>query len=185
MPSKKLPDSRRQGLILVIVGLLLIASVAAWRFWEARVLSFTQEPPVAEEVRKSSPNRITIPVVKLDLPVEEGVIESGVWQVSKGGASHLVTSANPGEKGNIVIYGHNRSDLFGPIHWLEVGGEIKVTNQDGEEFVYRIEKTAVVSPDNLFYVLPNKEEEILTLYTCTGFLDSKRYIVVAKPLDER
>ena len=39
----------------------------------------------------------------------------------------------------------------------------------------------IVESDAIEYVLP-KNNETLTLYTCTGFADTDRYIVVAKPL---
>jgi len=110
------------------------------------------------------------------------VIDDEVWQVSEKGASHLSISANPGEKGNIVIYGHNKNNLFGPIRWLEKGDSIKVINEEEKEFLYKVVGTVQVNPTELEYVLP-KEKEILTLYTCDGFLDSRRYVVLAEPVD--
>ena len=118
--------------------------------------------------------------MRLSLDISEGAIVDGVWQISKVGASHLNVSANPGEGGNIVIYGHNKNSLFGPIRWIEKGAEIEINDENGNKYSYVVSETLEVSPDKIEYVLP-KNEEILTLYTCSGFLDSKRYIVIARP----
>ena len=70
--------------------------------------------------------------------------------------------------------------MFGPIRWIEKGAEIEINDENGNKYSYVVSETLEVSPDKIEYVLP-KNEEILTLYTCSGFLDSKRYIVIARP----
>ncbi len=178
-PSKE-PKVFDFSLILIILGSILILVFAGWRIYSARILSF--EGNVPETVAKEGyrPVSIKIPSVQLSLDVSEGAIVDGVWQISKSGASHLNVSANPGEGGNTVIYGHNKNSLFGPIRWLEKGAEIELTDENGNKFKYVVSETVEVSPDKIDYVLP-KNEEILTLYTCTGLFDSKRFIVIAKP----
>jgi len=174
---------KKQGLILLIVGLFLIALSSGYRFYNARILSFkTDYVSVPSEKQTSNPIFIEIPSVGLKLSVEESAIVNGVWEISSKGASHLNESADPGESGNIVIYGHNKNSLFGPIRWLKEGEKIKVVSEDGREHFYKVVKTIITSPDDIQYVSP-KDEETLTLYTCTGFLDSKRHIIVAEPVN--
>ncbi|MDZ4229403.1 MAG: sortase, partial [Patescibacteria group bacterium] len=120
-----------------------------------------------------------IPQINLHLPITEATVTDGSWEISPDGASHWDNSANPGETGNIVIYGHNKTNLFGPIRWLSLGEEVTITDADGNEHRYRITETATVSPNQIEYIQP-KNEETLTLYTCTGLFDSQRYVVIAK-----
>ena len=171
---------KKQGLVLLIVGFFLIALFSGWRVYNARILSFkTDNVSASSESQSSNPVSINIPSIGLTLPVEESTIIDGVWQISYQGASHLDKSADPGEGGNMVIYGHNKKSLFGPIRRLKEGDLIEIKNEEGVLYSYRVVKTVITTPDDIEYVLP-KSEEILTLYTCTGLLDSKRHIVLAK-----
>jgi len=166
--------------VFLILGLFLIALFSGWRFYNARILSFrTDDIAVSSETQSSNPVSINILSIGLTLPIEESTIIDGVWQISYQGASHLDKSADPGEGGNMVIYGHNKNLLFGPIRWLKEGDLIEIKNEEGTLYSYRVVKTVITTPDDISYVLP-KNEEILTLYTCTGLLDSKRHIVLAK-----
>ncbi len=169
---------KKQGLALLILGLFLIALFSGWRFYTARILSFEGKVPEIAAKEGYRPVSIKIPLVNMSLDVSEGAIVDGVWQISQKGASHLNVSANPGEGGNVVIYGHNKNSLFGSIRWLEKGAEIELADEQGNKYSYIVSETHEVAPDKIDYVLP-KNEEVLTLYTCSGFLDSKRYIVIA------
>jgi len=67
------------------------------------------------------PTQLIIKKIGIDLPIEETAINNGVWQIGEKGASHLTISARPGEKGPIILYGHNTVDRLGPIRWLSKG----------------------------------------------------------------
>ena len=177
--QKRIDSRRRQGLVLILAGILFISFSFYWRHLRARILSFDNYTPEETKNEGVSAANIKIPSVGIDLPVEKGQIVKGVWQISEKGASQLDKSANPGHKGNTVIYGHNKNSLFGPIRWLKEGDSIEITDENRTLYTYRVVKTVITTPDDIEYVLP-KSEEILTLYTCTGLLDSKRHIVLAK-----
>lgn len=176
--------------IHLFLGVFLILATFFYdNYYKKRVLSFSgsfaEQGEKVDEIKekpKSLPIKIKIESLGIDLEVEEGAIKDGVWQISENNVSHLNISKVPGEGGNIVIYGHNKKNLFGPIRWIKVGDEIKVLNQEGKEFSYRVKEALTLTPDAIEYVYP-KEEEILTLYTCTGAFDSKRFIVIAKPVN--
>ena len=184
--SKK--DRSLKATVLTVCGFALIVIALFWRGYQIRTLSFADNYPVPASENQPSgviPTLIKIDKIGLELPIEESRIIDGVWEISYSGASHLDSSANPGEGGNIVVYGHNKNSLFGPIRWLSTGDTIELTDKEGNVFVYEIAQTFETTPDDITHVLP-KDEETLTLYTCTGFLDSKRYIIIAKPkFDER
>lgn len=170
-----------RGAGLIFTGMLFLTIFGIWRIRELR-LSFQGNLPKLVN-HESQITKIRIDKVKLDLTVEPAIINDGVWPVSEKNASHWVSSANPGENGNIVIYGHNRNNLFGPIRWLNVGERIELTDKQGKIYEYKITQTVIVKPTEVQYVEPT-DTEMLTLYTCTGWWDSLRYVVRAEPAVE-
>jgi len=170
------------GLIFIGIGLfcfLLITSFRIYRRYKQRILSFEIIPPLAYGNQESFyPTRIVISRLKIDLPVSPSVIKAGVWEISEIGASYLVGSGIPGGNGNVVIYGHNKKNLFGPILWLKAGDKIQINNPL-QEFRYLVTEVRNVTPAQVEVLLPSKEAT-LTLYTCNGLFDSKRFVVSAK-----
>ena len=180
--KKKLVRSFWRGLNLILAGILLLALSLLWRVHNSNNLSFPTRnlAELEAQLKKGvKPVKITIPAVNLSLDVAEAVLVNGKWQVWEGKANHLATSANPGGGGNIVIYGHNKNSVFGPIRWLTVGQEVELTNEKGKTFSYKIDQTVEVEPSEISYVSA-KNVELLTLYTCSGLFDTKRFIVIAR-----
>ncbi len=146
-------------------------------------LGFQNQPKPVKEVSIESkkPFNLKIAKAKISLNVEESGIVNGNWEVSRDGVSHLNTSGVPGNRGNVVIYGHNKSNILGPLETVRIGDEVTITTRDNENHIYKIKSIEVVSPSRVDVINPT-EEEVLTIYTCTGFLDSKRLVVKAKPV---
>ena len=177
---KKSRKERIQGPVMLLSGLILLGTFFIWKFHQARILSFnTQAVEVTSQDEGTWPIKLTIPRLRVDLEVREAAIIDGVWQISPDSASHLNVSSGLGGSGNTIIYGHNKNGVLGPIRWMSPGDIIELTGEDGKIYTYSVEKTVEVEPDNLEYISP-KDYEVLTIYTCTGFLDSKRFIIVAK-----
>jgi LPXTG-site transpeptidase (sortase) family protein len=128
---------------------------------------------------KQPPLRIVIPILKIDLPIVEAKVVNGLWELSETTASHGVGSANPGENGNVVIFAHAREKLFLPLKNILKNDLIYVFTKD-EWFRYRVDDIKNVLPTDT-EVIKSSSDEILTLYTCSGFLDNKRLIVKAVP----
>lgn len=181
------PHRRQSRLILYLsllfLGLTMMIGGGFYWLYRQTILSFKVAPvyQVTAEARGSEPQRVTINSVNIDLPITPAHIVGGVWETSDTTATHLITSARPGEKSNIVVYGHNRSHLFKALHDLKEGETITLTTEDGNQYQYLVSTKTVVTPDQIEVVLPTEKEE-LTLYTCTGFLDSKRLVVKATPI---
>jgi LPXTG-site transpeptidase (sortase) family protein len=182
--SRSQKSSRRQGIILLVFGLFLLGLYSVWRFHQLRILSFDIKNYAQANLERKGeiPVYIKIYPVGVDIKIKEAGIVDGVWQVFPDSLSHLASSARIKEGGNIVIYGHNKDNILGPIRYLQEGAKIELKGEDGKSYYYEVTKTDTVDPANLGYIEP-KKEEVLTLYTCTGFLDSKRFITVAKRLD--
>jgi LPXTG-site transpeptidase (sortase) family protein len=177
-PGKHQPFAHRGG-GLILLGLILWLIFGFWRLFQLNILSFSGKID-AQTPAGTAAVAIDIPRVNLHLPVIEATVTDGSWEISPDGASHWDNSANPGGGGNIVIYAHNKTNLFGPIRWLNRGDEIVLTDAEGQQHRYHITETVTVSPKQIDYILP-KTEEVLTLYTCTGLFDKDRYLVIAQP----
>lgn len=183
---KNLSSRAKKSLFLILIGFSFFAVAGflkGYQEFQQKSLSFSAAPKFIEKVEEGDlPNRIIIPKVSIDLPVFPGKVVDDKWEIAKEGVSYLLGTGIPGRKGNTVIYGHNKRNQFGPIRWLGKGNEIKVTNKKGKEFIYKVTETKIVSPQNI-EILSSTQDSTLTLYTCTGFLDRERFIVIAKLMD--
>lgn len=128
----------------------------------------------------SKPTSITInSLVSTD--IESGQLSDGTWAISPNKAVFLTNSAYPGKNGNIVIYAHNWEELFGKLQHVEIGEIITLKTEDGLDWRYQIDLKREVDPSQTVWIQPT-ESEVLTLYTCSGVLDSKRLVVRAMPI---
>lgn len=125
------------------------------------------------------PSRIVIPKHSIDLSVVEAKVKNGFWETSETQASHGIGSANPSDRGNIVIFAHARNGLFGPIRNISLGTQVYILTKD-HWFTYVVDTVKLVAPDAV-EVIRQTDKETLTLFTCSGFLDSKRLVVTAVP----
>lgn len=166
-----------------IFGILLVVVGSGVLYWEKR-LSFPTDVYTNRQSSSSSqffPARINIGSVGIDLSVEEGKIDSGIWQISDKNATYLIGSDVPGRSGNIIIYGHNKWEIFGKLGTVGEGNVVEIFTKGGKEFRYRVVSISVVDPTDIGVIAPTNYQ-VLTIYTCTGFLDSKRLVVKAVPL---
>lgn len=127
---------------------------------------------------KSIPVKVTIHSVGIDSPVYETGMNGNIPATIENGASYFSESPLPGEKGNSIIYAHNWKNLFGPLVSVKPGDEVKVVYADGSSKIFEIEYVSVVDPSESTIIAPSKDARV-TLYTCTGLFDSKRFVAVA------
>jgi len=122
-------------------------------------------------------NRIQIPAIGVDAPIVQG----DGWEQLKKGVGQHIGSADPGEKGNIVLSAHN--DIFGEIFRdldrLKPGDEITVyTNQ--RAYTYVISESQVVEPTQV-EVLESTSQPTLTLISCYPYLvDDQRIAITSR-----
>ena len=124
------------------------------------------------------PQRIVIPSVSIDVSVREARVVNGKWEIFEDAASFGIGSAMPGEIGNSVIFAHARVGYFLPLKEIEKDSLVYVLSKN-EWYSYRVDEIKDVFPNDISVIGPT-EDETLTLYTCSGFADTKRLIVVAK-----
>jgi sortase A len=125
--------------------------------------------------------RLEAPSVRMSTAVLEG---SDDGTLSRG-AGHIEDTPFPGESGNIGIAGH-RDTVFRPLRHIKVGDPLALTTAD-RTYRYRVSKTLIVGPDDV-YVLDPTKEPTLTLVTCYPFdfigHAPKRFIIQATQTDE-
>lgn len=124
-----------------------------------------------------SPTRIVIPDLGVDWPIVPG----DSWEQLKLGVGHHAGSANPGERGNMVLSGHN--DVFGEVfkdlEALKNGDQVQVF-AGGKLFKYQVRAKRIVTPSELSVLQPTRES-IVTLITCYPYrVDTHRLVVIAQ-----
>lgn len=170
----------------IIAGLLgiLFSSYLIFERQNPQRLKF-ENVNLQEVLRQSSaeirPSLIKIDSVNISLPIIPAEIKNNKWEATTQGVSYLKTSAVPGETGNSILYGHNWASLLGNLKKVKPGEKIVVIYSDGTVKEFLVEYSLEVKPDNED-ILQNSSDSRITLYTCSGFLDSKRLVVVAKLL---
>lgn len=166
--------------LLLISGIILIILPAFFTINERIQLAFFTPHVVPIHKQLPLPSWISIPSVAIELPIQETQLHGNTWEIADYAISHLAISARPGEDGPIILYGHNTNDRFGPIRWLHTGEIIELKTTKNKTYTYKIVKTVEVNP-NQVDVLVNQKGQTLILYTCSGFADLKRFVIIAKP----
>jgi sortase A len=124
-----------------------------------------------------APTRIVIPAIKVDALIVEGDSPEQL----KMGVGHHLGSANPGERGNMVLSAHD--DIYGEIFryldTLELGDAVII--YAGEQpFHYLVTAKQIVEPTEV-RVLAQTTKPVATLITCYPYMvDTHRVIVVAE-----
>lgn len=182
MKQKK---SRKTGLgiVLVVLGLIL---VLGGKDKKTSTISFENEPVKAEGFEQNFegeilPSRIIIPGKSIDLKVEKAKVVNGYWEVFEDKAGWGEGSGIPGKPGNQVIFAHARDGLFAPIREMKNGDLVYVLTSNAW-YSYSVTEVKEVFPNQVEVIAPTSDET-LTLYTCSGYKDSKRLIIVAKRVD--
>ena len=166
--------------LFIIAGILLYA-VALYQLAlreNPKQLAFNNYSYGQTVNSKSVPTEITIKALNIDVPLIPATVTNQQWQTTTAGASYLASSPMPGTKGNSIIYAHNWRSLFGNLVNARIGQDVTVTYPNHTKKTFVIAYTSIVSPDQSTILAPSTDKRI-TLYTCTGLLDSKRFVAVA------
>ena len=123
--------------------------------------------------------RIEVPRLDLEVIIFEGTTEDTLSR----GAGHFAGSAQPGDRGNVVVAGH-RDTFFRALQNIHTGDEVSLTTASGR-FRYIIDSTTIVDPDAVAVLRPTADAT-LTLITCYPFHfignAPQRYIVRGKKI---
>lgn len=122
---------------------------------------------------------VTIPAIGVNQAVVEGVGRSDL----RKGPGHYPGTAVPGYSGNVVISGH-RTTYTKPFYDVDllVAGDVIVIDTSEGSFRYLVERSYVVSPDDLSPLMAT-DEAVLTLTTCTPKGSARSRLVVVANLE--
>lgn len=130
--------------------------------------------PVLPQAAAQPATRIIIPSIEVDAPVGEGTD----WEALKYKVGHQPGTANPGQRGNMVLAAHN--DVYGEIfrYLPKVPvGEIITVYAEQEAFQYRITERRIIAPDQAEVMLPTTGPTV-TLISCYPYLIDTHRIVL-------
>jgi sortase A len=123
-----------------------------------------------------SAQRIRIPAINVDAAVVQG----DSWEDLKRGVGQHVSSADPGENGNLVLSAHNDiyGEIFRDLDKLQAGDEIIIATSQ-QEFVYTVQQVQIVDPTRTD-LMASTQEAVTTLISCYPYMvDNKRIVVTA------
>ncbi|MGC2891518.1 MAG: class GN sortase [Candidatus Acidiferrum sp.] len=134
----------------------------------------------------------THPVARLRisrLGFDEIVLDAATPRTLAFGPALLMSGAEPGKSGNVVLAGH-RTSWFRPLEGVAKGDRIQIEWFDRRrgglyERTYTVELIQIVEPQDVTLLAPTSEDA-LTLITCYPFGSSPRsplrYMVRATPV---
>ncbi|MBI4087982.1 sortase, partial [Candidatus Kaiserbacteria bacterium] len=156
---------------------------------ESRVTSDTPAPslPVFESYRDDE--KLVIPAIGINSKIvfPESAETNAMNKALESGAVRFPSSTRPGEKGNILLFGHSTGlknirnknfAIFNDIKLLKPGDAIMI-HAAGREYIYIVSSVSVKNADDAKIELETTKRK-LTLSTCKIFGNvEERYIVEA------
>jgi sortase A len=132
---------------------------------------------------------MTIPAMSrvrdTEIPYTNGTDEKALRNHT---AIHLDGTGHPWQEGaNVYIAGHRLGYprtgsflAFYDLNVLEAGDEVYVKDANGKQYEYRVYRSLIVDPADIFVTRPVRGRSILTLQTCTFPDYSQRLIIQAE-----
>lgn len=162
------------GMLAVGLGLVGYATVARRMYYRSLIMPVEVSGVYATQAQQvgDKPVRVVLGDTH-ELLVES--TEDSEW-VSAIGATYFSQSSRLGHIGNVILYGHNYSNVLGALPRLGLGDVVRVEGDQGGSFTYQVVFSGQVELDDTFW-LDDTSEAVVTLYTCSGFMDSKRWVV--------
>ncbi len=183
------------ALLLVIVGGSLcaralylhakaeLAGILIRRAWDRNIAS--------GQPNKPWPWADTHPVARLQVPrlgYDEIVLEGATPRTLAFGPAHMLSGADLGEPGNLLLAGH-RTSWFRSLEGIRDGDNILLDSYDARRHAvrhqtYTVSFTRVIDPHDTALIAPTADDA-LTLITCYPFgarpTSPQRFIVRATP----
>lgn len=124
---------------------------------------------------------LTIPKINVEIPIYHGIENSALGS----GAGHLEGSSLPiGGKGNRPVLCSHRGipglRLFTDLDQLDIGDMFSVTVL-GKTTEYQVCDVSVIEPDDYESLKAHKDEDMVSLLTCTPYgINTQRLVVTGK-----
>jgi len=157
--------------LLTIIGITLIAT-SLYMYYQKEAVSPVTIGQILPEAASTQHLEET-PVLRIrDASIFANIYKAetinGEWKTDARGVS----------MDNNVIYGHNWKSILGNLMTVKPGMIVEIVNPDSSVQKYKIATTQEIEP-NKTEVVNNNPQSTLVIYTCSGTLDSKRFVVLA------
>ena len=170
-------------LILSLLFIIIGAAILIWPsllkagplFLENSKAQESKSNPIIE----AKPTKLYIPRLSRILYISDGYVTGDRWTIAQTGVSFYPESALPGSVGNSVLYGHNTKEILGGLWRVQDEDFLYVVLANGDFVKYQVFEKKEVEPTQV-EILDKSADSRLTIYTCSGFLDQARFVVVAK-----
>lgn len=133
-------------------------------------------------------SEIIIPGIKVKAPIvyETSADNGAIAYDLRSGVVHYGTTALPGEKGNVAIFGHSSGVAWAPGDYKFVftlldkvqNGQQVTLDYKGVRYVYVVTGSEVVAPTDMRILESKDSQSELSLITCTPVGTSKNRLVV-------
>lgn len=138
----------------------------------------TEEHLTSEGEAVTEPGRLSIESIDVDADlVGVGLLSDGSMETPEyhtNTAGWYTEGPPPGSPGPAVIAAHvdgpNGTDVFYDLEDISPGDEIVVTDEDGTDHTFVVDRLTTADKDELPYdeIWPDTDEILLTLITCDG-----------------
>ena len=167
------------SLLFIIIGAVVLIWPSFQKAGPLFLVSSKTQAFQSSPIIEAKPTKLYIPRLARILYISDGYVTGNRWTISPTGVSFYPESALPGSSGNSVLYGHNTKEILGGLWRVEQGDDIYVVLKSGEFVKYKVESEEEIKPTQV-EILNQTDDFRLTIYTCSGFLDTARFVVVAK-----
>ena len=192
--------------ILVVIGLslIIVAILSTYLFFHNKKIDKIKTETIINNLFSDIPTPDVeiseeVPIME-ETPKQEIILTNnylGYIEFSNYGVKRLITtgtsnnildqslvgtlsiSANlDDEFGNIILAGHNTSNVFQKLHYMKIGDQIKIVTHK-KTYYYSITNKHIVDDNDMSYFKSINDKKQLTLITCNND-GKKRLIVIAE-----
>ena len=183
---------------IVISVLIIVAALLAGPYFWAHV-RFTFSPPQVQTnndnrqlITAYEPNTLVIESLGIEAPIvyAEDNNDNTFAAALAQGVVHYPGTKNPGQPGNVYIFGHS-SDLpwsqgdyktvFALLPRVEIGAEVIVTDASGNAFTYTVTESFSAGANRVDLLANTPEQYRLTLQTSYPIGTAlRRWIVISE-----
>ncbi len=202
--EKEKKSSRRRKLTPILMGVsvalvilflqynrLIFAPIAAYVSpGESPAGEITAVDPTVTLTKVSAENKLIIPKLNVDVPLNFGVDINDVMAAMNHGVVHYRingASAYPGEIGNFVVMGHSAGDvyssnqykfIFSGLERLEVG-DIMYVHYNSVRYTYKMVGREIILPTEVSKLVIETDKPMMTLVTCWPLGTSQKRLLIS------
>ena len=195
--------SRRRKLMPILAGLAVVLTILFLQYNRlifapiAAYVSPGDSPageieaidPTVTLTKVSSENKLIIPKLNVDVPINFGINIDDVMDAMERGVAHYRingASAYPGEVGNFVIMGHSAGDIyssnqykfiFSGLERLEEG-DIMYVHYNSVRYTYKMVGNEIIWPTEVSRLAMDTDKPMMTLVTCWPLGTSRQRLLI-------